>query len=288
MIPYPHESDIDVFRESLAYSAAETGFTISLIEKDYYCSLVLDYIFSGKTDLVFKGGTSFSKVYLDFYRLSEDLDFIIPVSNKTTKSKRRSKIDPVKSKIDELSTTIPGISISSALTGHNQSRQYIGSIEYNSAVLDKSESIKIEIGLREQLVLPYDLKPARTLAVNPFNRLSLVPEFSVQVMTIKEALAEKVRAALTRRDPAIRDFYDIQLVVYSNKIDLFNQDFLKIVKAKLIVPGNDPIDVSVEKRVELNRQLETQLKPVLRANDFDKFNLDHAYQRVQEIATKMQ
>jgi len=237
--------------------------------------------------LVFKGGTSFSKVYLDFYRLSEDLDFIIPVSNKTTKSQRKSKIDPVKSLIDELSTTIPGISVSSALTGHNQSRQYIGSIQYNSAILDKSENIRIEIGLREPLVQPYELKPARTIAVNPFNQLPLVQEFTVQVMTIEEAFAEKVRAALTRRDPAIRDFYDIQLAVNSNKIDLFNQNFLEIVKAKLIVHGNDPINVSKNKRIELDHQLDAQLKPVLRTYDFDKFNLNHTYQIVAEIAAKI-
>lgn len=288
LIQYPHESDIEIFRESLAYSAAETGFTVSLIEKDYYCSLVLGHFFNGKTKLVFKGGTSFSKVYLDFYRLSEDLDFIIPVSKRTTKSQRKSKIDPVKSLIDELPTTIPGIAISSALTGHNQSRQYIGTIEYNSAVVDKSENINIEIGLREPLIQTYEKKPARTIAVNPFSQLSLIPEFPVQVMNVEEAFAEKVRAALTRREPAIRDFYDLQLAVDSKKVDLFDPGFLEMVTAKLIVPGNDPVNISTERKVELDRQLETQLKPVLRTQDFDKFNFDHAYQMVVEIATKIQ
>ena len=287
LVPYPHESDIEIFRESLTYTAAKTGFTVSLIEKDYYCSLILYHIFSGKTELVFKGGTSFSKVHLDFYRLSEDLDFIIPVSKRTTKSQRKLKIDPVKFLIDELSSTIPGISISSILTGHNQYRQYIGSVKYQSAVLDESENIKVEIGLREPLVLPYDLKPARTIAVNPFNQLSLVQEFPVQVMNIEEAFAEKVRAALTRREPAIRDFYDLQLAVDLKKVDLFDPGFLEMVTAKLIVPGNDPINVSPERKVELDHQVEAQLKPVLRAHDFDKFNLDHAYQMVVEIAAKM-
>ena len=61
-----------------------------------------------------------------------------------------------------------------------------------------------------------------------------------------------------------------------------------MVTAKLIVPGNDPINVSTKRRVELNRQLETQLRPVLRTQDFDKFNLDHVYQMVVEVAAKMQ
>ena len=45
-------------------------------------------------------------------------------------------------------------------------------------------------------------------------------------MNIKEAFAEKVRAALTRRDPAIRDFYDLHLAMKSEKIDFFDPGFL--------------------------------------------------------------
>jgi hypothetical protein len=32
---YPHDENPDVFREALAYSGAATGFTATLIEKDY-------------------------------------------------------------------------------------------------------------------------------------------------------------------------------------------------------------------------------------------------------------
>ena len=46
--------DPDIFREALAYSEADKGFTSTLIEKDYYCSLVLQYFFSEDTELVFK------------------------------------------------------------------------------------------------------------------------------------------------------------------------------------------------------------------------------------------
>ena len=66
--PYPHNTDPDIFREALSYSEAVTGFTSTLIEKDYYCSLILQHFFGGDTPLVFKGGTCLSKVYADFYR----------------------------------------------------------------------------------------------------------------------------------------------------------------------------------------------------------------------------
>jgi hypothetical protein len=56
------------------------------------------------------------------------------------------------------------------------------------------------------------------------------------------------------------------------------------VKAKIDVPGNDPIDVSRERKEELNRQLVGQLKPVLRATDFKGFNLEEAFELVTKIA----
>lgn len=104
---YLHEADPDIFREALAYSEADKGFTSTLIEKDYYCSLILRYFFSNDTSLVFKGGTCLSKVHADFYRLSEDLDLVIPVTASTTRAQRRADIKPVKSMFDKLPTEIP-------------------------------------------------------------------------------------------------------------------------------------------------------------------------------------
>jgi hypothetical protein len=46
----------------LAHPEAVAGFTATLIEKDYYCSSILQYLYGGDTSLVFKGGTCLSKV----------------------------------------------------------------------------------------------------------------------------------------------------------------------------------------------------------------------------------
>jgi len=123
--PCPHETDPDIFRESLSYSEGVTGFTARLIEKDYYCSLILHHLFDRETPLVFKGGTCLSKVYADFYRLSEDLDLVIPIPVDTPRNQRRSKMDPIKGIFDELPAVVPGISITRDFSGHNESRQYI-------------------------------------------------------------------------------------------------------------------------------------------------------------------
>ncbi len=281
---YPHEADPDIFRESLAYSEAEKGFTSTLIEKDYYCSLVLQYFFSDETQLVFKGGTCLSKVHADFYRLSEDLDFIIPVAAGTTRAQRRAGIKPVKRIFEKLPSVIPGVTISEAFRGHNESRQYIGYLEYPSVIVEKMEKIQIEIGLREPLLSPSETRMASTIVINPFSGQPLLPNYTISAMALQEAYAEKVRAALTRRGPAIRDFFDLYYADSMKQLNFFDPDFLNMVKVKIDVPGNDPIDISVERKQELDRQLVGQLKPMLRPLDFDGFNLDEAFELVCKIA----
>ncbi len=281
---YPHETDPDIFREALAYSEADKGFTSTLIEKDYYCSLVLHYFFSKNTLLVFKGGTCLNKVHADFYRLSEDLDLIIPVTASTTRAQRRAGIKPVKNLFDKLPSEIPGVTISESFRGHNESRQYIGHLAYRSAVVEKAEKIQVEIGLRESLIRESESRTARTIAVNPFNGQPILPTFTVSAMTLKEAYAEKVRAALTRREPAIRDFFDLFYAERKINLNFLDPDFLNMVKTKIEVPGNDPIDISDDRKQKLDRQLDGQLKPVLRPKDFDGFNLERAFELVRNIA----
>ena len=285
--PYPHDTDPDIFREALAYSEATTGFTATLIEKDYYSSLILQYFFDSDTSLVFKGGTCLSKVYADFYRLSEDLDFIIPVTADTSRYQRRAEMKPVKGVFENLPTVIPGVAISEAFGGHNESRQYIGYLEYQSAVIEKQEKIKIEVGVREPLLSRVESKTARTIVVNPFSGQPLLPAFTVRSMAVKEAYAEKLRAAMTRKDPAIRDFFDLFHAVHEIGLDSQDPAFLSMVSAKLKVPGNAPIDVSAERKLELDRQLEGQLKPVLRPADFARFNFDEAFELVCSMANAL-
>lgn len=72
-----HE-DRDWFLEAVNFTAATTGFSPRLIEKDYFCTVLLQHLATAGV-LVFKGGTCLAKVHGEFYRLSEDLDFVIPM-----------------------------------------------------------------------------------------------------------------------------------------------------------------------------------------------------------------
>ena len=103
-------------------------------------------------------------------------------------------------------------------------------------------------------------------------------------MDMKEAYAEKVRAALTRRQPTIRDLFDLFYAGRKMELDLDAPDFLTIVKKKLSVPANTPVHISSEYKLEIKRQLEGQLRPVLRPADFDSFIIDEAIELIVLIA----
>jgi len=120
--------------------------------------------------------------------------------------------------------------------------------------------------------------------VNPFSGRHLLPVFTVQAIGMKEAYAEKVRAALTRKEPAIRDLFDLFHAVSKMKLDIDDNDFLIMVKQKLDVPGNTPVEISLEYKRTLDRQLEGQLRPVLRPADFYSFNIDEAFELIGRIA----
>lgn len=231
-----HE-DRPLFREAVLFTARESDFGTTLVEKDYYCSLLLSHLCSDSAmSLVFKGGTCLSKVYADFYRLSEDLDFVISTKSDAARSRRSKAAKPLGHLVDSIPKTFPGMRIGEPLRGHNNSKQYIAFVEYDSAVVEETQQIKIEIGLREEVERPVGKGKIRTLLQDAFKKTAVFPEFDIPVMAFEEAYAEKARAALSRKKPAICDFYDIFHVVKTLKFDVFEKQFLKLVDKKLTVP----------------------------------------------------
>ena len=73
-------------------------------------------------------------------------------------------------------------------------------------------------------------------------------------------------------EPAIRDFFDLDYAIRNKKVVMESEEFLLLVRRKIAVPGTGPINLSKERREELVRQVGTELRPVLRGQDFEKFN----------------
>lgn len=265
------------FREALMFTERQTSFGAKLVEKDYYCSLVLYDLMVQKQDaLIFKGGTCLCKVHGDFYRMSEDLDFLIATDTHVTRSGRRELIEPVKPYFSELPERLPCFQIIKELKGHNSSRQYTGSLSYQSVITGEDEYIKIEINLREPVLKPVENKVAQTLLINPATGSPMFDVISVNVLSYYESYAEKFRAMLTRREPAIRDIYDIDIACRTGSLDINNSVLMKLIRKKLAIPGVNVIDLSENRIRILNKQIVTELKPVLRNEDYASFDFDRA------------
>ena len=152
-------------------------------------------------------------------------------------------------------------------------------------MVERLGRIKIEVGLREPLLVPPISGEAQTLLVYSFTSpVSRYPAITVNAMAKEEAYAEKVRAAVTRRVPAIRDYFDLFHASRQVGLDFSDSNFINMVRKKLEVPGNEPIDVSLERKRDLEKQLNGQLKPVLRPDDFTRFKLDEVFEFVSGIA----
>jgi len=276
--------DIDFFVEALSFTAAQRTFPARLIEKDYFCSVLLSRLSAVNKKLVFKGGTCLAKVHAGFYRLSEDLDFVIPMDVAASRRERSRKVTGLKIAFSKLPHGADCFEVVDPLTGANDSTQYAGSMRYVSRLSGQAETVKVEISLREPLIKPFVAGQSQTLLLDPISGNPVVPPVTVPSIDRTEAFAEKFRAAMTRREVAIRDFYDIDYAVRMLGIKIQTTEFLGLVREKLAVPDNGPVSVGLDRLEQLRWQLAGQLKPVLRQADFNAFDLDNAFAIVTRVA----
>jgi predicted nucleotidyltransferase component of viral defense system len=284
---WPHE-DAALFRAALTYTAAQTAFPSRLIEKDYRCTLLLAELSGTAPEtMVFKGGTCLAKVHAEFYRLSEDLDFAIPVAVTATRSLRRRLATELKAGIAAAVKRLSSFDWAEPLVGRNNSAQYIGTLRYASAISNQTETIQIEVSLREPLMTAPIAGAAKTILMNPISGNPSVSPVFVRCISKIEAMAEKFRAALTRRDVAIRDFYDIHYAVKNLGLHPYDPELIALVRQKLAVPGNDGMRVDQNRMSALRVQIDAQLRPVLRQQNFDAFNLADAIKIVRGMASSL-
>lgn len=284
--PRLHEN-AGLFREALNFTAAETGFLPRLIEKDYFCTLALAHFSQGAEEMVFKGGTCLAKVHVGFYRLSEDLDFAISAPVDASRAERSRLASGPKDVVAAIHASVPALKVMSPLKGAAGSSQYLAELAYTSLIDGHVEPIKIELSLREPFLEPGPKSPARTLLLDPISSQEAVPPIQVPCISLQEAMAEKFRAAMTRLEPAIRDFYDIDHAVEVRGLKPKEKHFVALVRQKLAIPGNGPVELSAARLAQLQGQVDTILRPVLRPADFNDFDLDRAFTLAKDLAAAL-
>jgi len=267
--------------------AQKHNFRLEIVEKDYYLTVILNNIGSHLSDkLVFKGGTLLNKIHLNYHRLSEDLDFVyFGKAELDTRGKRSRAITPIRENMPKFLKVLGLESKKPEGEGFNNSTQYTFNISYPSVITGKSESVKIEVALRQ---LPID-KPVKNVIKhfykNPFTGENLIPANKILSLSLNEAVAEKLKAAITRRDLAIRDYYDLWHIAKA-KFDFHNKKFLSIFRKKLKGEGykgdyrnNFGLDENGIKL--LHSQVETDLMPVIRLGE--GFDLNKVFTRFNKI-----
>jgi len=283
-------SNRDEFLRVLERTAAQTGFPLALLEKDYYLSLLLSGISALSDDLIFKGGTCLNKIYYSYYRLSEDLDFSMKLPKPMTRTVRRKVIQPIKDKIQSYAKSydmsIEGVN----KAGRNESKQYIYNVVYDSVVLDKKQSIKLEIGLRFNPMLPTVRKKVSHKFLHPFTKEPLFDSGSVKCLALKELVAEKMRAAATRLTIAPRDFYDIGFLLKSG-FNFKDKELWQLFQKKL---AEDRFETDLKKyRVNMGRsakeiedmssRIEGELIDILTLEEKKAFDLQRTLDALNEV-----
>jgi len=277
--------DRDKLEKIIPVIAQKYNFRFETIEKDYYLTIILNNIESHLSDkIVFKGGTLLNKVHLNYHRLSEDLDFTYDVPL-ATRSQRSKAITPIREKMPDFLKVLQLTSDNPKGEGFNNSTQYIFKVKYPSIIMARDENIKIEISLRQP---PLD-KPVHNVIKHfyqdPFTGEDLFPSGKVLSLSLNEAVAEKLKAAISRKDVAIRDYYDLCHIAESG-FDFYQDKFIKLFKRKLSDEGHDidyrkDFGLSADKLSILHRQVDTDLMPVIRADE--KFDLEKVLERFNQV-----
>ena len=267
-----------------------TGFEAPLIEKDYYLTLLLSKIDELCPNLAFKGGTCLNKIYFDYHRLSEDLDFamILP-KDKMTRRERSELMKPVKEKIEPFVRRF-GMKVENAeKAGHSESTMYNFKLTYDSVITNKEETVKLDISLRGSPITPTEEKEIKHKFVNQFGE-KLIDSGKIRTFSLKELLAEKMRAGATREKIAPRDFYDLDCAIRKN-FDFKNKDFAEIFQKKLAEENFDSdlkkyavnLGRKNEEITEMKNELQKELYPVLTQKEKAEYNIDKALERINNV-----
>lgn len=270
--------DKNKLEDIVNFIADKQEFRPAIIEKDYHLTRILNAVNEHLSrDIIFKGGTLLNKAYLNYHRLSEDLDFSyrndVDVS---TRGKRSKAITSIRKKMPSFLSFLGLASDNPEGEGFNNSTQYLFALQFQSIITKRKEGIKLEISLRQPSFLPTATVQVKHFYQDPFSGEDLFPQGSVLALSLEESAAEKLKAAISRLTPAIRDYYDLGHFI-KMEFNFARPDLLELVNKKLKFDGYKRdyahnLGLSDQAIGELKRISESDLTPMIRADE--KFDLD--------------
>jgi predicted nucleotidyltransferase component of viral defense system len=198
-----------ITKAKLQNIAAEKGFNLIYLEKDYFLTALL-YLIKDVGGLYFKGGTALNKIVFNHTRLSEDLDFTCT-----------AKIDKVRKEIEEIIKE--NLNLFTKIGTDKEVDKFTRLQVYYKSYFGKKEYVNIDLNSHAKI----HLKPEKKRVKHFYKE---IPRFEIMMLNKKELLAEKIRSLFQRNQP--RDYFDAyQIISSKQKIDS------KLVKQKLKEAG---------------------------------------------------
>ncbi len=238
------------------------------VERDYIQNYFLKSLFSKTDSLIFKGGTSIRKAFIQDYRFSDDLDFTM--KTRMDQEDIRVMIEDIKDylKREEAISFEDEVQLKEVKTGWKVNIRYTSILSQNTLInliLDVTDVDKevIVTGVEKRAL------------INPYSdglKADLI------TYSLKEITLEKLRALCDRGWP--RDLYDVYNLWPIVEKDDFKVLFSKKCKIKNVNPSIEKYRQNKEKiKSAWNKSLKHQLKTV---PDFDK-----CFKKVINILTNL-
>jgi predicted nucleotidyltransferase component of viral defense system len=191
--------------------AGALGLEPRVIDHDYALGCYLCFLGNQATvqkKWLFKGGTALRKCYFEEYRFSEDLDFtvlgIISVENlrNVLRSANIAMQDAIGVRTDEREIVVDVIEDDYGKESYEARIYYFGPWNYGGS----PRSIRIHTNRDESLVFPTNM-----LSVfHQYSDREELPAAFIQVYSLEEMMAEKLRAFSGQRKQAIpHDIFDL-------------------------------------------------------------------------------
>ena len=177
-------------RKYIADLVARTSFNEELLTKDYYLTEILHLIKDIK-GVYFKGGTALHKIFLNYSRLSEDVDLTLTRD--------------VKEVIKEITKTLEDSRLFEKIAKDKDVEGFTRLVAHYKNFSGKDETVFIDLNQRAKLLT----KPENHKIIHFYK--DNIPDFSFNTLSKDEMIAEKVAAAIGRNKP--RDHYDIYMII---------------------------------------------------------------------------
>lgn len=238
-----------------------TTFDSSLIEKDYYVTMLLEEASKRIEGLVFKGGTSLSKCYKLIEQFSEDIDLSLNNKYFSQKFKRNA----IKEMVDIIECLGLSLKNKDKIIKHTHGNYNCFRIGYPT-VYKMNENIEPEILLELVYIertYPTEIKMAQSyigefLEQNNYKDIIDkydLQQFNIEVQSLERTLVDKVFAIcdyyiLKKERRNSRHIYDIyKILPYINLSNKKLKDFVKEIrnirkKNKNAVTAQDEFDIN--------------------------------------------